>query len=127
MTLAPGLRASRTIMVEREDTAIAAGSGDVPVLATPRLLAFAEGVTTAAIAKELEPGQTSVGTRVELSHLAATGVGAHVEIAAELTEVEGRRLVFSVTAVDRRGVLVFTATIERMLVDRERFLARITR
>ncbi|WP_214110799.1 thioesterase family protein [Acrocarpospora catenulata] len=127
MTLAPGLRAHRLIMVEPEDTAIAVGSGDVPVLATPRLLAFAEGVSAAAVAPALAPGQTSVGTKVALDHLAASGLGAQVEISAELTEVDGRRLIFAVTAMDGHGTLVATAVIERIVVDRQRFLDRLTR
>ncbi|MEU4328306.1 thioesterase family protein [Nonomuraea dietziae] len=125
MTLEPGLRSSMLIMVERSDTAAKVGSGDVPVLATPRLLALAEMVTTQAVRKHLEPGETSVGTRVELDHLAASPVGTHVEISAELTAVDGRRLVFSFTARDR-AKLVGKGTIERVVVDREKFLGRLS-
>ncbi|MGW4422253.1 thioesterase family protein [Streptosporangium sp. NPDC004631] len=125
MTLAPGLRARLLIMVEREDTAISVGSGDVPVLATPRVLALAERATVQAIADALRDGQTSVGTRVALEHLAASPIGAHVELTAELTEVDGRRLVFTFTARDRHTV-VATGTVERVVVDRERFLAKLT-
>ncbi|GAA0920551.1 thioesterase family protein [Nonomuraea longicatena] len=126
MTLAPGLRSRLLIMVEREDTAAKIGSGDVPVLATPRLLALAETATVQAVGPHLEPGQTTVGTRVELDHLAATPIGAHVEIVAELTEVDGRRLVFTFTAHER-STLVGRGVVERMAVDRERFLARLGR
>ncbi|WP_229811359.1 thioesterase family protein [Streptosporangium pseudovulgare] len=127
MTLAPGLRARILTMVETSDTAAKVGSGDVPVLATPRLLALAERATVQAVADALGPGQTSVGTKVALEHLAASPVGTHVEIAAELTEVDGRRLVFAFTARDRRDTVVATGTIERAVVDRERFLARAAR
>ncbi|MFI0419565.1 thioesterase family protein [Spongiactinospora sp. 9N601] len=124
MTPAPGLRAATLIMVEREDTAVKLGSGDVPVLGTPRLLAIAEAMTVRAVAGHLAPGQTSVGTRVVLDHLAASPVGTHVEVSAELTEVDGRRLVFGFTA--RSGeTLVGSGTIERAVVDRERFLSRL--
>ncbi len=126
MTLAPGMRARLLTMVEREDTAVKVGSGDVPVLATPRLLALAEGATMQAISGALEPGQTSVGTKVGLEHLAASPVGAHVEITAELVDVEGRRLSFTFTARDRDTV-VARGTVERVVVDRERFLAGLTR
>ncbi|MFF4774999.1 thioesterase family protein [Microtetraspora fusca] len=112
-------------MVEREDTAIRVGSGDVPVLGTPRLLSFAEGVTVKAVQRYLEPGQTSVGTRVELEHRAPSPVGMHVEISAELTDVDGRRLGFAITAVDKTGRLVATGRIERVVVDRERFLGSL--
>ncbi|MDH2427785.1 hotdog domain-containing protein [Sphaerisporangium sp. TRM90804] len=122
MTIEPGLRAELLFMVEHEDTAIKVGSGDVPVLGTPRLLAIAEAVTTRALHDRLPPGHTSVGTKVLLEHRAASPVGTHVEVRAELVEVDGRRLVFQVTARDRRRT-VATATIERVVVDRERFLA----
>ncbi|WP_433366535.1 thioesterase family protein [Streptosporangium sp. CA-115845] len=125
MTLAPGLQARLLTMVEREDTATRVGSGDVPVLATPRVLALAEQATLQAVAGALAPGQTSVGTRVSLEHLAASPVGTHIEVAVELTEVDGRRLVFGFTARDRESV-VASGTIERVVVDRERFLARLT-
>ncbi|GAB1821911.1 thioesterase family protein [Herbidospora sp. RD11066] len=127
MALTPGLRANRLIMVEKSDTAERVGSGDVPVLATPRLLALAEGLTCEAIGGELTHEQTSVGVRVELQHLAASGLGAHVEISAELVEVEGRRLVFSFTAAHRDGSVVATGVIERVVVDREKFLSRTIR
>ncbi|MBB5966313.1 thioesterase family protein [Planomonospora venezuelensis] len=126
MTLAPGLRARLLVMVEKEDTAMKIGSGDVPVLGTPRLLALAEQATVQAIAGALGPGETTVGTRVALEHLAASPIGAHVEISTELTEVDGRRLVFAFTAGDRHTT-VATGTIERVVVDRDRFLARLTR
>ncbi|MBP2703423.1 thioesterase [Microbispora sp. RL4-1S] len=125
MSLAAGLRASVLIMVERSDTAIRVGSGDVPVLGTPRLLSFAEGTTVKAVQRHLEPGQTTVGTKVHLEHRLPSPVGMHVEINAELTEVDGRRLVFSIIAVDKTGAVVATGTIERVIVDRERFLARL--
>ncbi|WP_346042574.1 thioesterase family protein [Actinomadura chokoriensis] len=106
------------------DTAVAAGSGDVPVLATPRLLALAEAATVEALGDRLGDGRTSVGTRVELEHRAASPVGARVTVEAELEEVDGRRLVFGVRAVDARGV-VGIGRIERAVVERERFLARL--
>src|SRR6516225_10060320 len=98
MGVAAGLRASVSAVVGEEDTAISAGSGDVPVLATPRLLALAEAATVAAIAPHLPPGMTSVGTSVSLEHRRATPVGAEVVVEAELTEIDGRRLMFSFTA-----------------------------
>jgi fluoroacetyl-CoA thioesterase len=126
MNLTPGARASRLIMVERSDTAIQAGSGDVPVLATPRLLAFAEGLTMQLAREGIDDSETSVGTKASLEHRAASPIGAHVQIDAELTEVDGRRLVFAVTA-SWNGATLFTATIERVVVDRARFLSRLSR
>ncbi|MEU5862141.1 MULTISPECIES: thioesterase family protein [unclassified Nonomuraea] len=127
MTLSPGLRSQLLTMVERSDTAEKFGSGDVPVLATPRLLALAERATVEAVRPQLAEGETSVGTRVELEHLAASPLGAHVELTAELTEVDGRRLVFTFEARDLQGTVVGRGTVERVVVDRARFLARVSR
>ncbi|SNS31573.1 Thioesterase superfamily [Actinomadura meyerae] len=119
----PGLRGQVSHVVGDEDTAAAVGSGDVPVLATPRLLALAEAATVEAVKGRLGDGRTSVGTRVELEHRAASPVGSRVTVEAELEEVDGTRLVFAVGAVDERGP-VAGGRVERVVVERERFLAR---
>lgn len=125
MELAAGLRAEIVTVVSGADTAERMGSGDVPVLGTPRLLALAEEATVAAVAKGLPPGHTSVGTVVRLEHLAASPVGMEVTVAAELTEVDGRRLAFRVSATDARGTVIGSGLIERAVVDRETFLSRL--
>ena len=129
MGVTAGQRASVSVAVADADTAISAGSGDVPVLATPRLLALAEAAAVAAIAPHLAPGMTSVGTSASLEHRRASPVGAEVVVEAELTEVDGRRLIFSFIA--REGgqdgdedLVVGAGTVERVLVDRAAFLAR---
>ena len=76
--------------VTDDDTASALGSGDLPVLATPRLLAWAEAATCAAVADELDAGSSSVGTRVQLEHVAASPVGASVAVTATVTYADGR-------------------------------------
>jgi fluoroacetyl-CoA thioesterase len=134
MGLAPGLRASVRAVVGEADTAIEAGSGDVRVLATPRLLALAEAACVAALGTQLGPEMTSVGTAVSLEHRRASPVGAEVTVEAELTEVDGRRLVFSFIvrqvlpgprdAGDGEDLVVGAGTVERVVVDREEFLAR---
>ncbi len=106
------------------DTAVALGSGDVDVLATPRLLAWCEAATCAAAASAVGPGQTSVGTRVRLEHLVATPVGGRVEVHAVREHRDGRLLRFGVVATDRRGRTVATAEVTRVVVDRDRFAAR---
>jgi len=98
MGLAVGLRATVRHVVTEADTAIQAGSGDVPVLATPRLLALAEAACVAALESHLDDGMTSVGTRVALEHRRASPVGTEIEVEAELTELAGRRLVFGFVA-----------------------------
>ncbi|MBW8485085.1 thioesterase family protein [Actinomadura parmotrematis] len=123
MALEAGLRAETLITVDRADTAEQVGSGDVPVLATPRLLALAEQATLKAIEGRLGDGRTSVGTRLELEHRTASPVGAEVTVGAELVEVDGRRLVFAVAATDRAGALVGSGRIERLVVDRATFLS----
>ncbi|WP_312883157.1 thioesterase family protein [Actinomadura welshii] len=121
-----GSRGVVSAVVGDDDTAVRVGSGDVPVLGTPRLLALAEGATVEAVAG-LGDGRTSVGTRVELEHLAASPVGMRVTVEAVLTEVDGARLVFEFEATDERDVVVGKGRVERVVVDRERFLARLPR
>jgi predicted thioesterase len=109
------------------DTAIAVGSGSLPVLGTPRLLAWLEAATCAEIESGLGAGQTSVGTRVQLEHLAASPVGAEVEVTASTAYVDGRLHRFTVAArhVDD-GKVVASGEVTRVVVDAERFLARIS-
>ena len=114
--------------VTPSDTALALGSGDVGVLATPRLLAWCEAATLAELAERLDDRageRTSVGSRVSLEHLAATPVGGRVEVTASLEHQDGRLVRFSVSAVDRSGKLVATGEVTRVVVDRRRFLDRL--
>jgi fluoroacetyl-CoA thioesterase len=121
MTLAPGLEAVFRYTVTEADTAAAVGSGDVPVLATPRVLALAERATVAAVAGRLDPGATTVGTRVELDHLAPSRVGADLEVTAVLKGVAGRRLVFAFHLQDGDRP-VARGLITRVVVDTATFL-----
>ena len=123
MNLVPGLAAGVTSTVAAADTAPAWRSGDVPVLATPRLVALCEEATVAAIAPALQPGETTVGTRIELDHLAPSHPGARVEATAVLETVAGRRLGFAVTAREGDRLLA-RGRIERVVVDRAEFLRR---
>lgn len=125
MILAPGLKASAEIVIGADDTATTMGSGDVPALATPRLLALAETATVTALAGYLQEHETSVGTWVQLEHLQATGIGKRVVAHAELLEVDGRLLRFTVRAEDEDGLLVGRGEVTRMVVDRERFISRL--
>lgn len=118
-----GLSGGATLTVGAGDTASAAGSGDVDVLSTPRLIALCEEATTAAIAPALEPGWTTVATRVRFDHLAPVNVGTSVRAEAVLERVEGRRLEFTVSASDGAG-LVGAGRVTRVAVERDRFLAK---
>ena len=121
--LAPGLRASIERVVTDAMTATALGSGDVPVLGTPAILALMEEAACAAIAGALDAGSTSVGTRVDLEHLAPSKPGVTVVATAELTALDGRTLSFA-CAVRQDGREVARASHQRAIVDRERFLGR---
>jgi fluoroacetyl-CoA thioesterase len=121
MTLEPGLEATFRHSVTEADTAAALGSGEVPVLATPRVLALAERATVAAVAGALEPGTTTVGVRVELEHLAPSPVGADLEVEAVLEWVDGRRLQFAVRVGDGDR-LVASGRVTQVVVDTAAFL-----
>ncbi|MCW2788818.1 MAG: thioesterase [Aeromicrobium sp.] len=115
--------ANVTHTVTAADTARALGSGDLEVLATPRVLAWCEEATCAAL--DLTAQQTSVGTRVELEHLAASPVGAVVTATATVVYSDGRLVRFQVSMQDSSGTLLASGEVRRVVVDRERFLSRI--
>ena len=121
MPIAPGLRAGFSHTVTEADTALAAGSGDVPVLATPKVLALVERASVEAVAGALHPGATTVGARVELEHLRATPVGATVAVEAVLERVDGRRLEFAVRVSDGER-LAASGWVIRVVVDRAGFV-----
>ena len=117
--------ATLTFTVTDADTALALGSGSLPVLGTPRLLAWLEAATCACLEPVLAQGTTSVGTRVQVEHLAASPVGAAVEVSASSAYEDGRLHRFTVSARDTRGGKVLAAgEITRVVVDAERFVAR---
>ena len=121
MPLSPGLHGSAKLVVGDADTAIAHHSGDVPVLATPRLIALCEEAAIVAVAGELISGTTTVGMRVQVDHLAPTNVGSSVAAEATLEKVEGRRLTFTVSVSDHGG-LVAAGKVTRVVVNTEHFL-----
>jgi fluoroacetyl-CoA thioesterase len=119
----PGLSARVELTVTDADTAQAVGSGDVPVLGTPRVLALAEAATVAATARLIPGGITTVGVRAEISHLAPTPVGRRVYALATLAKVDGRKLHFEVVVRDGE-TLVAEVRVERALLDRQRFIEK---
>jgi predicted thioesterase len=125
-----GLRATVTSEVTEADTALALGSGDVPVLGTPRLLGLAEAACVAALAPHLRKGQTSVGAAASFEHKRPSPVGAPIEMQAELTGVDGRKLTFMFIAYgpgDGDEAVIGAGILERVLVNTDRFLAGATR
>ena len=123
MPPAPGCSASVALRVAEADTAVAVRSGDVPVLATPRVIALAEEAAVAAVEGTLAPGTTTVGYEVQLTHIAPTPVGGTVTADAVLESIDGRRLTFRISVTDARG-LVAAGRITRVVVVRERFVER---
>lgn len=121
--LETGLRGRATMQVTPESTAQAWGSGDVPVFGTPSLVALLEAAAVNALVGHLEPGETTVGTWIEVSHLAASPVGVLISAEAELTGVDGRSLTFSLVAHDHRQK-VGEAQHRRTIVSRQRFLEK---
>ena len=121
MAVKPGARAEIRLTVREADTAIALCSGQVPVLATPRVVALCEEATVAAVDGTLPGGQTTVGMRIQLDHLQPNAVGSTVAAEAVLDRVEGRRLHFTVSVRDHRG-LVACGKVTRVVVDTDRFL-----
>ncbi len=119
----PGLTARVELTVTDADTAQSLGSGDVPVLGTPRVLALAEAATVVALARALPTGVTTVGVHAEIDHKRATGIGRTVHATATLTKQDGPRLHFDVT-VREGDEVVAEAQVRRVLVDRQKFLAR---
>lgn len=120
----PGLTHTSTLTVSTEDTAIALGSGDMPVLATPRMMALMENAAMLAVAPELEDGLTTVGGHIESSHLKPSAIGAEVTATATLTKVEGKKLYFNVIA--RMGEdIIGEGTHLRFIVNRDKFLSRL--
>ena len=122
-SIQPGLTGEAQATVGREDLALHVGSGDVAVYATPRLAALMESAAIAAVHGLLPEGKTTVGARLDLSHLAPTPAGASVRAEARLEEVESKKLRFSVTAFDEREK-IGEAVHDRIIVDRKKFTSR---
>lgn len=118
-----GMLGERETTVTVENTAAAFGCGSLEVFSTPAMIALMEGAAVACVDEALEPGQTTVGTLVEIRHQAATPVGMTIKAQAHLTEVKGRKLVFEITASDDKEV-IGEGRHERYIVDAQRFLAK---
>jgi fluoroacetyl-CoA thioesterase len=125
MTLSIGMRGEATTTVVHENTAAAVGAGGVEVFGTPMMIALMENAAWQAVANALDEGQVTVGTHVNVSHLAATPLGQAVRATAELLAIDGRRLTFRVEAFDERQK-IGEGQHERFIVDLQRFLQRIT-
>ena len=121
MEITIGMKVQASTLVEREDTALEVGSGDLLVYATPCMAALMEGAACEAIAPALGETETTVGTVLNLEHLSATPVGMEVRAEAEVTAVEGKAVTFSIQAFDEAG-LIGRGTHKRVVVSSQKFL-----
>lgn len=121
--LTVGMTLKKETTVTPTDTAAALGSGDLEVFATPAMISLMELTSRLCVGSDLDEGQTTVGTLVNIAHTAATPVGMKVSCVATLTEIDGRRLVFDVEASDECGV-IGKGTHERFIVDSAKFQAK---
>ena len=121
MAIEIGMTGEVHTMAEREDTALEVGSGSLLVYATPCMVALMEGAACEAIQNALPEDKTSVGTYLEISHLAATPVGLEVWAQAEVTAVDGNTITFQVTAFDETGK-IGEGIHKRAVINTQRFL-----
>lgn len=124
MPLSLGLTGEANTTVVHENTAAAVGAGGVEVFGTPMMIALMENASWRAVADQLDAGYVTVGTLVHVEHLAATPLGQKVQAAAELVEIDGRRLVFHVTAYDEKQK-IGEGQHERFIVQLKQFLDRM--
>ena len=121
--LQAGIRGRSETIVTEEKTARVMGSGELDVFATPAMIALIEETAWKSVAGELEPGEGTVGTKLDVSHISATPVGLKVVCETELTMVDRRRLVFQVEVFDEAG-RIGEGTHERFIVGNEKFMGK---
>lgn len=126
MSVTVGLKGRAEAVVNDSNTAQSACSGALPVFGTPFMCALMEEAAWKSIAPHLEPGQSTVGTRLEVSHDSATPLGMKVWAESEITQADGKRIVLKVAAYDEKG-LIGQGVHERFIVTDERFLAKAAR
>ena len=124
MSIEIGLTHTSKCVVGEGQTAMAMGSGDLAVFATPSMVALMENAAMNAVGASLPEGSTTVGTKIEVAHVRATAMSADVQATATVTEVDGRKLVFKIEASDAKGI-IGEGVHERFIVDREKFLSRL--
>ena len=118
-----GITGRQTITVTEDKTAAVMGSGELAVFATPAMIALLENTASKSVADALEPGQGTVGTLIDVKHVAATPVGMEVTCETKLVEVDRKRLIFEVKAYDAAGV-IGEGIHERFIIDNEKFMAK---
>lgn len=124
MSLQAGLKGEAFTTVTEKNTAVAVGSGLLPVFATPSMCALMEKAACAAVATALQDGEGSVGISLNITHSRATALNDTVTATAVLTEISGRKLTFTVTAEDSRGI-IGQGSHERFIINNEKFMAKL--
>ena len=124
MEITIGMKGTAENTVERSDTAYEVGSGDLLVFATPCMVALMEGAACNAIAAAMPEGKTSVGTMLNISHIAATPVGMDVRAEAEVTEIDGNTITFTVSAYDESGK-IGEGIHKRVIITAQKFLDKV--
>lgn len=119
-----GKKYTSTMIVEEKHLACNVGSGDLPVFATPMMMALMENAAMLCVADELENGSSTVGGQISSSHLKPTGLGKTVTATAELFSAEGRKLKFKVSASDEGG-LIGEGEHLRFIIDKEKFMSKV--
>lgn len=119
-----GKKYTSTMIVEEKHLACNVGSGDLPVFATPMMMALMENAAMLCVADELEDGSSTVGGQISSSHLKPTGLGKTVTATAELVSAEGRKLKFKVSASDEGG-LIGEGEHLRFIIDKEKFMSKV--
>ena len=122
--LSNGVRGTREVLVSDENTAKALGSGGLAVYATPAMIAQMEFCAAESVQPFLPEGSSTVGTRIDIKHLAATPIGMRVRCETELVEVDRRRLVFTCHVYDEAG-LIGEGTQERFIVENAKFMEKV--
>ena len=122
--LKPGIIGKGSVTVDHSLTASALGSGSLDVFATPAMIALMEKTARLSVAEYLEPGQSTVGTLVEVKHVAASPVGMDIVCESELIEIDRRRLVFKVSCSDSVG-LIGEGRHERFIIDEAKFMEKV--
>lgn len=122
MALTPGMRGEASLTVDQSHTASALGSGNVPTLGTPALIALMERAAANVARRGLETGEETVGTMVNVRHLVPTPIGKRVRAEATVSAVDGRKITFEIRACDSSGTILGEGIHERVVVDREQFI-----
>lgn len=124
MAISKGLRGEASVIVNETNIASKLGSGSLPIFGTPALVALMERAAVNALRPHLEEGEDSVGVLVNIRHLAATPMGKRVRAEAEVTAIEGRKVVFAVKAFDAQE-MVGEGVHERVIIDRDAFMWKV--